>query len=103
MRKGRTTRNPRPDRRARRPVTACLRAVARLLRRYGAAMGAAMARLWRGYGAGYGGAAMARLWRGMARHIAPEPVSPLRPPFMVGLTANAKGTHAEKGERSILL
>ena len=37
MRKGRTTRNPRSDRR---PVTACLRAVVRLLRRYGAAWAA---------------------------------------------------------------
>ncbi len=67
-----------------RPVTACLCAVERL---------------WRGWSGccGEGGAARS----GMERHIAPEPVSPLRPPFTVGLTANAKGTHAEKEERSI--
>ena len=100
VRKGRTTKNRRPDRRARRPVTACLRAVARLLRRYGVAM--------------------AWLWSGMERHIAPEPVSAHRPPFSVGLTTSAVSgssrrppgcfrcgqrhicTHAEKGERSRL-
>ena len=82
--KGRTTGNRRPDHSACRPVTACLCAVERL---------------WRGWSGccGAGGAARS----GMERHIAPEPVSPLRPSFTGGLTANAKGTHAEKEERSI--
>ena len=59
----------------------------------------AVERLWRGWSGccGEGGAARS----GMERHIAPEPVSPLRPRFTVGLMANAKGTHAEKEERSI--
>ena len=84
VRNGRTAGNRRPDHSACRPVTACLCAVKRL---------------WRGWSGccGAGGAARS----GMERHIAPEPVSPLRPPFTVGLTANAKGTHAEKEERSI--
>ena len=59
VRKGRTTKNRRPDRRARRPVTASLPAIVR----------------------------NCAIWGGIL--FAPEPVSAHRPPFTVGLTTSA--------------
>ena len=68
VRKGRTTENRRPNRRARRPVAAFLRVVARH------------------------GAAMAR----HGRDIAPEQVSAHRQPFSVGLTTSAVGRSSRR-------
>ena len=74
VRKGRTTKNRRPDRRARRPVTACLPAASHYCLLTSVHDCPALV-------------GIGRHWSD--KNIAPEQVSAHRPPFSVGLTTSA--------------
>ena len=89
VRKGRTTENRRPDRRARRPVTACLPGIAR---HWSALVGKILplSKCPR--------TVSRSRWASRRAPLAAAAVA-LRAP---SAAADAKGTHAEKGERSTL-